>query len=302
MLSAGSALAQAPELPETVPVPELNRLQSAQEAAPADVPIPEPRPADGPKPDQPATDKMDQQTSDQHKEARPEPLAIAPTPSEKPAEAERPAATTKPPEKPAQAQEKEIPPDPRSASVPQENMPDEELACRRRLKSMGVDFEERKAEHDAAVGCSIPYPIALKTLGKSLDIHPETELNCQMAEAAARFAANTIQPAAKAELGANLKSVGQASAYVCRPRHGGGKLSEHAFGNALDIASFTLSDGRRIDVGPVPPEKDAKFLNAVRKAACGPFKTVLGPGSDTDHSLHLHLDLAPRRNGGTFCQ
>lgn len=302
MLSAGSALAQAPELPETVPVPELNRLQSAQEAAPADVPIPEPRPADGPKPDQPATDKMDQQTSDQHKEARPEPPAIAPTPSEKPAEAERPAATTKPPEKPAQAQEKEIPPDPRSASVPQENMPDEELACRRRLKSMGVDFEERKAEHDAAVGCSIPYPIALKTLGKSLDIHPETELNCQMAEAAARFAANTIQPAAKAELGANLNSVGQASAYVCRPRHGGGKLSEHAFGNALDIASFTLSNGRRIDVGPVPPEKDAKFLNAVRKAACGPFKTVLGPGSDTDHSLHLHLDLAPRRNGGTFCQ
>ncbi|MGX9576252.1 extensin family protein [Mesorhizobium sp. f-mel] len=302
MLSAGSALAQAPELPETVPVPELNRLQSAQEAAPADVPIPEPRPADGPKPDQPATDKMDQQTSDQHKEARPEPPAIAPTPSEKPAEAERPAATTKPPEKPAQAQEKEIPPDPRSASVPQENMPDEELACRRRLKSMGVDFEERKAEHDAAVGCSIPYPIALKTLGKSLDIHPETELNCQMAEAAARFAANTIQPAAKAELGANLKSVGQASAYVCRPRHGGGKLSEHAFGNALDIASFTLSNGRRIDVGPVPPEKDAKFLNAVRKAACGPFKTVLGPGSDTDHSQHLHLDLAPRRNGGTFCQ
>lgn len=302
MLSAVSALAQAPELPDTVLVPELNRLQSAQEAAPADVPIPEPRPADGPKPDQPATDKMDQQTSDQHKEARPEPPAIAPTPSEKPAEVEPPAATTKPPEKPAQAQEKEIPPDPRSASVPQENMPDEELACRRRLKSMGVDFEERKAEHDAAVGCSIPYPIALKTLGKSLDIHPETELNCQMAEAAVRFAANTIQPAAKAELGANLKSVGQASAFVCRPRHGGGKLSEHAFGNALDIASFTLSNGRRIDVGPVPPEKDAKFLNAVRKAACGPFKTVLGPGSDTDHSLHLHLDLAPRRNGGTFCQ
>ncbi|WP_246684063.1 MULTISPECIES: extensin family protein [unclassified Mesorhizobium] len=297
VLSAGAALAQAPELPETVPVPELNRSQSAQETAPADVPVPEPRPAD-----QPATDKMDQQTSDQHKEARPEPPAIAPTPSEKPAEAEPPATVPKTPEKPAQAQEKEFPPDPRSASVPQEKMPDEELACRRRLKSMGVDFEERKAEHDAAVGCSIPYPIALKTLGKSLDISPETELNCQMAEAAARFATDIIQPAAKAELGAELKSVGQASAFVCRQRNGGGKLSEHAFGNALDIASFTLSNGRRIDVGPVPPEKDAKFLNAVRKAACGPFKTVLGPGSDADHSLHLHLDLAPRRNGGTFCQ
>ncbi|WP_292670292.1 extensin family protein [Mesorhizobium sp.] len=297
MLSAGAALAQAPALPETVPVPQLNQSQSAQEAAPADVPVPEPRP-DVAKP--PATDTLNQQ--DQPKETRPEPPAIAPAPSQKPAEAEPPATAPKPPEKPAQAQEKEIPPDPRSASMPQEKMPDEELACRRRLKSMGVDFEERKAEHNAAVGCSIPYPIALKTLGKSLDISPETELNCQMAEAAARFAIDIIQPAAKAELGANLKSVSQASAFVCRQRHGGGKLSEHAFGNALDIASFTLSNGRKIDVGPVPPEKDAKFLNAVRKAACGPFKTVLGPGSDADHSLHLHLDLAPRRNGGTFCQ
>ncbi|RWO51480.1 MAG: extensin family protein [Mesorhizobium sp.] len=295
MLSAGAALAQAPELPDKVPVPELNQSQSAQEAAPADVPIPEPRPGDAPKPYQPATDKMDQQKSDQHQQARPQPPAVAPTPTEKP-------AAPKPPEKPAQAPEKKIPPDPRSAAVPQEKMPDEELACRRRLKSMGVDFEERKAEHDAAVGCSVPYPIALKTLGKSLDINPESELNCQMAEAAARFAADIVQPAAKAELGAELKSVGQASAFVCRHRNGGGKLSEHAFGNALDIASFTLSDGRRIDIRPAPPEKEAKFLNAIRKAACGPFKTVLGPGSDADHSLHLHLDLAPRRNGGTFCQ
>lgn len=302
MLFAEAALAQAPELPETMPAPELNRPQSAQEAAPADVPTPEPRPADAPEPDQPATDTLNQQKSDQHQEDRAEPPAVAPTPTEKPAEAESPAAAPKPPEKPAQAPEKEIPPDPRSAAVPQEKMPDEELACRRRLKSMGVDFEERKAEHDAAVGCSIPYPIALKTLGKSLDINPETELNCQMAEAAARFAADIVQPAAKAELGAELKSVGQASAFVCRHRNGGGKLSEHAFGNALDIASFTLSDGRRIDIGPAPPEKEAKFLNAIRKAACGPFKTVLGPGSDADHSLHLHLDLAPRRNGGTFCQ
>jgi hypothetical protein len=302
MLFAGAALAQSPELPETVPIPELNRSQPAQEAAPADVPVPEPRPADAPKPDLPATDTLNQHKSDQHKETRPQPPAIAPTPSEKPAEAEPPATAPKPPEKPARTQEKEIPPDPRSAFVPQEKMPEQELACRRRLKSMGVDFEEREAEHDVAVGCSIPYPIALKTLGRSVAIGPETELNCQMAEAAARFVADVIQPAAKAEFGAALKSVGQASAFVCRPRHSGGKLSEHAFGNALDIASFTLSDGRTIDVGPAPPEKDAKFLNAMRKAACGPFKTVLGPGSDADHSLHLHLDLAPRRNGGTFCQ
>ncbi|MES0096816.1 extensin family protein [Mesorhizobium sp. M0019] len=277
---AGPVLAKAPDLPQTAPVPQLN--QQVTPPPPTEIPVPEPRPEDAP-----------------------EPPAIAPQPPEKPARAEPPATPPGAPPNPAEADEKaeqKILPDPRSAAIAGREMPAEELACRRRLKSMGVDFEERKPEHDTAVGCSIPYPIALKTLGKSIAIGPEPELNCQMAEAAARFAASVIQPAAKAEFGADIKSIGQASAFVCRSRNGGGKLSEHAFGNALDIASFKLSDGKEIDVGPAPPEKDAKFLNAVRKAACGPFKTVLGPGSDADHSQHLHFDLEPRRNGGTFCQ
>ncbi len=193
-------------------------------------------------------------------------------------------------------------PDPRSAAQPDENMPEDELACRRRLKALGVAFEERKAEHDATVGCSIPYPLELKSLGGSIALSPDAEMNCAMAEATARFAAETISPAAEAEFGSPLKSIDQASAYVCRPRHNGRKISEHAFGNALDIASFTLSDGKTVEVGPAPPEKEAKFLDEVRKAACGPFKTVLGPGSDADHTRHFHLDLEPRRHGGTFCQ
>ncbi|RVB43949.1 extensin family protein, partial [Mesorhizobium sp. M7A.F.Ca.CA.002.03.1.1] len=236
----------------------------------------------------------------------PEPPDVAPTPTQKPdiaePEAQPPTVAPQPPQKPADADEKKMLPDPRSADVPDEKMPVEEVACRERLKTLGVEFEEYKAESQPEIGCSIPYPIVLKTLGKSIAIAPGTELNCKMAEATARFAADVIQPAAKAEFGADLKSIGQASAFVCRPRNGTRKLSEHAFGNALDIASFTLSDGKKIEVGPAPPEKDAKFLNNVRKAACGPFKTVLGPGADADHSLHFHLDLEPRRHGGTFCQ
>ncbi|PDQ21662.1 extensin family protein [Mesorhizobium sanjuanii] len=291
------------------------------------IPVPEARPAQGQKTDaEPieeqktegpkaigASDRLNEAhpasptpESSTDTESEPEPPAVAPIPTQKPdtakPEAQPPAVAPQPPEKPAEAQEEKMLPDPRSADVPEQKMPDEELACRRRLKSMGVDFEEHKPEHNLEIGCSIPYPITLKTLGKSIAIGPETELNCEMAEAAARFAANVVQPAAKEEFGADLKSISQASAFVCRPRHAGGKLSEHAFGNALDISGFTLSDGRRIGIGPAPPEKDAKFLNAVRKAACGPFKTVLGPGSDADHALHFHLDLEPRRNGGTFCQ
>lgn len=224
-----------------------------------------------------------------------------PEPPEKPGDAEPGSPSGVPDEQPEPKKERTSP-DPRSAILPREEMPADEVACRARLKALGVEFEERKAEHDPKVGCSIPYPLVLKKLGASIEIAPEAELNCAMAETAARFAADVVSPAAKAEFGSGLKSVAQASAYVCRPRHGGGKMSEHAFGNALDIASFTLSDDTRIDIGPVPPEKQAKFLDAVRKAACGPFKTVLGPGSDPDHSRHFHLDLEPRRHNGTFCQ
>ncbi|WP_407067901.1 extensin family protein [Mesorhizobium sp. M8A.F.Ca.ET.213.01.1.1] len=232
---------------------------------------------------------------------------MVPTPTPKPdtttPEPQPPAVAPQPTPKPADAgDEEKMLPDPRSADLPADKMPAEEVACRERLKTLGVEFEDHKAESNPEIGCSIPYPIVLKSLGKSIAIAPGTELNCPMAEAAVRFAADVIQPAAKAEFGADLKSISQASAFVCRPRHGTRKLSEHAFGNALDIASFTLSDGKTIEVGPTPPEKDGKFLDAVRKAACGPFKTVLGPGADADHALHFHLDLEPRRHGGTFCQ
>jgi hypothetical protein len=303
-----------------------------------DVPLPKARPAEAQKtgaakteeqktsgaPNRSGDDRFNEEKSRQKKQARPGPSAPepptpqpstdtesgpppgVPVPTQRPdvtkPEVEPPVVAPQPPEKPADADDKKMLPDPRSADLPDAKMPAEEVACRERLTALGVEFEEHKAESNPDIGCSIPYPIVLKSLGKSVAIGPATELNCPMAEAAARFAADVIQPAAKAEFGADLKSINQASAFVCRPRHGTRKLSEHAFGNALDIASFTLSDGRKIEIGPTPPEKDGKFLNAVRKAACGPFKTVLGPGSDPDHSLHFHLDLEPRRHGGTFCQ
>ncbi|WP_352712850.1 extensin-like domain-containing protein [Mesorhizobium opportunistum] len=306
-----------------------------RQTSPADVPVPEPRPADAPKTDAAtrkeqkadvptaaaAADRFNEEKSHQEKQARPGPPASEPSsdtenepapPAEVPVPTQRPDTAEpgaqppdvapRPPEKPADAGDEKMLSDPRSADLPDAKMPAEEVACRERLKALGVEFEEHKAESNPEIGCSIPYPLMLKSLGKSIAIAPGTELNCPMAEAAARFAADVVQPAAKAEFGADLKSISQASAFVCRPRNGTRKLSEHAFGNAIDIASFTLSDGKKIEVGPAPPEKDAKFLDTVRKAACGPFKTVLGPGADADHALHFHLDLEPRRHGGTFCQ
>jgi hypothetical protein len=216
----------------------------------------------------------------------------------KPGETPNPVGADKAPE----VEKKTPKPDPRSAILPRDKMPAEEVACRARLKALGVVFEEHKAEHDAAAGCSVPYPVVVKKLSASLDLMPAAELNCAMAEAVARFMKDVATPAAKKTFGADIESIAQASAFVCRPRHNGLKISEHAFGNALDIAGFTLADGTHIEVGPKPPQKQAKFLDTVRAAACGPFKTVLGPGSDPDHEFHFHFDLEPRRHNGTFCQ
>ncbi len=50
--------------------------------------------------------------------------------------------------------------------------------------------------------------------------------------------------------GVRVVEIEQISAYSCRGMNGNphAHISEHAFGNALDIAAFTLADGRRITV------------------------------------------------------
>lgn len=191
---------------------------------------------------------------------------------------------------------------PAPSSSPANQLPSaDELACRTRLKLLGAVFKEAEPVHDPA-GCEMPHPIEMSRMTDTIDIAPGVVLNCTTAETAARFMRDIASPAAKAEFGAEVKSIAQASGFVCRPRNGTTKLSEHAFGNALDIASFTLTNGTVVAVEPAPPPKSEKFLHAVRAAACGPFKTVLGPGSNADHALHFHFDLAPRRNGGTYCK
>ena len=61
----------------------------------------------------------------------------------------------------------------------------------------------------------------------------------------------------------------------------GAHVSEHAFGNALDIAAFTLANGRTVTVRDgwrgMPEEQG--FLRDVEAAACEQFMTVLAPGS-----------------------
>jgi hypothetical protein len=81
-------------------------------------------------------------------------------------------------------------------------------------------------------------------------------------------------------------------------------ISEHAFGNALDIAAFTLADGRRISVetGWKGMPEEQGFLHDVQASACREFTTVLAPGSNVYHYNHIHVDLMRRAHRPIICQ
>ena len=106
--------------------------------------------------------------------------------------------------------------------------------------------------------------------------------------------------------GQPVVKIKQISAYSCRGMNGqpGARISEHAFGNALDIAAFTLTVGRHITVKDgwrgLPEEQG--FLHDVQAAACQQFTTVLAPGSNAFHYDHIHVDLMRRSSGHVICQ
>lgn len=275
---------------------------------PAEAVAPEPRPADAPAPE-----GEDVVTPEPRPDPRPDP---APAGNDAPPEdgkgdgpaganeqeSEEPAGQGEAKDEPAKpaegepAEEESAMPPPRPAT-----MPAAEAVCRSELTKLGVKFSERPQLADPA-GCSVPWPIEVSSLSADVELTPPVQINCATALASAKFVAGTIAPKAKGVLGADLASIRQDSGYVCRPRNGTSKLSEHAFGNALDIGAFMLSDERQVAVGGAKDPKEAAFMLAVRLAACGPFRTVLGPGSDADHAAHFHFDLQPRRSGSTFCQ
>lgn len=79
-------------------------------------------------------------------------------------------------------------------------------------------------------------------------------------------------------------------------------ISEHAFGNAIDIAGITLSNQRRIEITAAsdPQDPDRRLLGVLRASACGYFSTVLGPGADEAHASHFHFDLGVHGTDDTY--
>jgi len=176
------------------------------------------------------------------------------------------------------------------------------------------DDDQRVQTRPAAPAPSINRP--LPSLGPSrgprvtgaatpVEIKPAATLACPIVSALDQWIAASVQPAAHKWFGQPVAEIKQISAYSCRGMNGqvGARISEHAFGNALDIAAFVLADGKRVTIkgGWQGSAEEQGFLRDVQAAACDQFTTVLAPGSNRYHYDHIHVDLMRRPSGRRIC-
>lgn len=185
--------------------------------------------------------------------------------------------------------------------------PEQFAACQAELKTLGTVFETA-APIDDGEGCGMSNPVIVREILPGIKLSPEATFRCETALQLARMTRETIIPAARIALAdkGELKAIQQASAYVCRNRNSAatGKISEHAHGNAIDIAALEFDKGTvpmviaAQDDGTFP----AAFQRSLNAAACLYFTTVLSPGSDEAHKDHLHLDVIERKSGYRFCR
>ena len=160
---------------------------------------------------------------------------------------------------------------------------------------------ERKIDGRGA--CGITYPLKVHAFGDGqIRVGPTATLGCPMTTMLEDWLRDSVQPAAIAWFGAPVTGIKQLSNYSCRNINSqpGKQLSEHAFGNAIDIAGFTFADGRTVTVksGWNGDQTERGFLREVAATACQTFKTTLGPG-EPYHGDHFHLDLAHHGKSGT---
>ncbi len=286
----------AAELPPKGPLPDAKPMTEQAETpkdAAAPLPIekpqqdkPDAKPADAPVEAKPE-EKPDRKTDQKTESAPPEKAGETAPEAEKKAEPEKPTD--------AESSATAIPP-----------TPADDAACRADLQALGTRFAPAKPIDDGE-GCGIAAPITVTEVLPGITLKPEGVMGCHAARALARWTKETVVPTARlaGETG-TVTAIEQASAYVCKRRNGAatGKISEHAHGNAIDIAAIIFSDGTRLEMKP--REEDGTLEGALQRsltaAACLHFLTVLSPGSDATHETHLHLDMLERKGDFRFCR
>lgn len=178
-----------------------------------------------------------------------------------------------------------------------------ERACLASGAVQASAYVQSMNEIDGPGVCGLERPLRVSGLsGGRVWVTPAATVGCPLTAGLDRWIRSSVQPAAYRYYGRPVVAITQMASYGCRGRNGNsfGAPSEHAFGNALDIAGFRLAGGAEISVvqgwwrgGP----RERAFLQAVIAGACPHFYTVLGPGSDRHHYNHIHVDLLLTNRG-----
>ncbi|QBY02724.1 extensin family protein [Rhodophyticola sp. CCM32] len=151
-------------------------------------------------------------------------------------------------------------------------------------------------------GCGIAEPVRVREIDGVTLSQPAT-INCDAARALQTWLADGAIPAV-GRTGGGIASLRVVASYSCRTRNSrrGARLSEHASGNAIDVAAIGLVNGQELTVlTDWGRGRTGRLMQRLHREACGPFGTVLGPNSDRFHRDHFHFDVASYRSG-PYCR
>ena len=169
--------------------------------------------------------------------------------------------------------------------------------CVADLASRKVVFEQ--PGEVSQEGCKLSDAIRLKAVATpfgDVGISGQPTMLCSFARQFSGWVREVGAPLTLAYAGQRLTQIETGPGFVCKARYDkpGAVPSEHAKGDAIDIAALVLADKSRIRVKQQDAENSlaGDLVHALRMTACGYFTTVLGPGADPLHAEHLHFDSA----------
>jgi hypothetical protein len=178
--------------------------------------------------------------------------------------------------------------------------------CRGALSQTAMDYE-LLPDRVTGAGCGFDNAVLLR--GAGVRIGAPLPLSCPMALSFFMWERHALQPAAQRYLGQRVTAISHLGSYACRNINRGedaapesnaspASRSRHATANALDIAGFTLENGRRITVlkdwrqadANSLPDRASLMLTDAHTGACRFFNGVLGPDYNAVHRDHFHLE------------
>jgi hypothetical protein len=184
------------------------------------------------------------------------------------------------------------------------------LACLAKLTADGANAEAAPAPVASVDGCAIDAPVRLSSItvtgGDVVALPDRPLLNCEFASVLADYVRLIVAPLGQAMLHAKVAAIETGPGYECRTqdRIAGAKISAHGHGLAVDFVAILLADKRRVLVERQEGVDEGSYFRAIRTAACGWFRTVLGPGADAFHANNMHLDVERHDPNGSYriCQ